>query len=974
MVNLLTFNINPLKLKNMKRQFITWGMMLAAAFTLTNCAKEIEDPNQQPEKQGYPFEIVASTVDTKTVNEGMATKWDDDDAINLFHAEAGAEVYGANDKFTIADVEACRFTGNLTAALETTKSYDWYALYPYNSNIATPGDRADGYTYIGHSKGLNQTGYDNMESLKETICPLYGVAKAVASSDTPSITMNHLTSVVAIKVTNTTEESLTITTASLTAEENIVGSYFIDITKSPVVYKASEGFVKNTAVVNVSDGTALAKGESATLYLAIKPFTAKAGTSLTLSVNGYAKDPKVLTSDVTFHAGKIKTLNFAYDKVEEPEQPSAWVLTELADIKTGDQVVIVSTKDDYSYAMSNDNGTSAAPSAVKVTYSDNMLSQAPAENLVWSFEVTDNQYSFYKDSDKWLYCINNNNGVRVGDNTNKLFELKDNYLYHVAQGRYLGVYNSQDWRCYTSIHANIQGQTFLFFVKTVGVETPDVPMTPELAVDPATVEVAAAGGEAEFGYTVTNPAEGVSVSASTDATWISGFSYSNADKVTFTVAENTATEAREAVITLSYTGAESKTVTVKQDAKVPEGMKVDVLTRATTGVEETTYAEWSGKTVATSSAVYAGQSAGGNDAIQLRSNNNNSGIVTTISGGYVKKVVVTWNSNTAADRTLNVYGKNSAYSAATDLYNSNTQGTLLGTIINGTSTELEVTGNYQYIGLRSASGAMYLDEIQITWSPEASDAPVVPELEVNPATVEVVAAGGNAEFGYTVTNPTEGVSVSASTEANWISGFDYSTANKVTFTVEENTSTEAREAVITLSYTGAVSKIVTVKQDAAESSEPETPGVEGTYYVKVTSAPTDWSGTYLIVYESGNVAFNGELTTLDAASNTVNVTISDDKIKADDATKAASFTINASGHIQSASGYYIGQTSDVNGLKSSKTTTYENTLSLNSDGTVNIVSGNAYLRYNASSGQYRFRYFKSSTYTNQKAIALYKLQ
>ena len=290
-------------------------MMLAAAFTLTNCAKEIENPNQQPEKQGYPFEIVASTVDTKTVNEGMATKWDDNDAINLFHAVAGEQDYGTNDEFTIADVETGRFTGMLTEALGAGKSYDWYALYPYNSNIATPGDRADGYTFIGHSIGLNQTGYDNKASLIETICPLYGVAKAVASSDTPSITMNHLTSVVAIKVTNTTEEPLTITTASLTAEEDIVGSYFIDITKSPVVYKAREGFVKNIAVVNVSDGTALAKGEYATLYLAIKPFTAKAGTSLTLSVNDYAKEPKLLTSDVTFHAGKIKTLNFAYDYV-----------------------------------------------------------------------------------------------------------------------------------------------------------------------------------------------------------------------------------------------------------------------------------------------------------------------------------------------------------------------------------------------------------------------------------------------------------------------------------------------------------------------------------------------------------------------------------------------------------------------------------------------------------------------------------
>lgn len=299
----------------MKKQIISWGMMLAAAFTLTNCAEEIENPNQQPEKQGYPYEIVASTVDTKTVNDGMATKWDDNDAINLFHAVAGTQDYRTNGEFTIADVETGRFTGTLTEALGADNSYDWYALYPYAESITTPGDRTKGYTYIGHSNGLNQTGYDSKASLKETICPLYGVAKAVASSETPSITMNHLTSVVAIKVTNTTEEPLTITTASLTAEEDIVGPYYIDITKNPVVYKAREGSVKNTAVVNVSDGTALDKGKSATLYLAIKPFTAEAGTSLTLSVNNYAKEPKVLTSDVTFHAGKIKTLNFAYDYV-----------------------------------------------------------------------------------------------------------------------------------------------------------------------------------------------------------------------------------------------------------------------------------------------------------------------------------------------------------------------------------------------------------------------------------------------------------------------------------------------------------------------------------------------------------------------------------------------------------------------------------------------------------------------------------
>ena len=51
--------------------------------------------------------------------------------------------------------------------------------------------------------------------------------------------------------------------------------------------------------------------------------------------------------------------------------------------------------------------------------------------------------------------------------------------------------------------------------------------------------------------------------------------------------------------------------------------------------------------------------------------------------------------------------------------------------------------------------------------------------------------------------------------------------------------------------------------------------VQAQSYVKVTSAPEDWSGDYLIVYEAGNVAFNGSLTSLDAASNNIPVTITD---------------------------------------------------------------------------------------------------
>ena len=180
---------------------------------------------------------------------------------------------------------------------------------------------------------------------------------------------------------------------------------------------------------------------------------------------------------------------------------------------------------------------------------------------------------------------------------------------------------------------------------------------------------------------------------------------------------------------------------------------IDVLNQAWTGMTGTTYDSFKGKT-ATSDAVYAGNCAGSNGTIQLRSNNSNSGIVTTTSGGTVKKVTVEWNSSTADGRTLNVYGKNTAYESASDLYNSNTQGTLLGTIVYGsTSTELKIEDDYEFIGLRSASGAMYLTSISITWDNEGST------TKLNAPTFSLDEGSYTEAQSVTISCSTEGASI-----------------------------------------------------------------------------------------------------------------------------------------------------------------------------------------------------------------------
>ena len=164
-----------------------------------------------------------------------------------------------------------------------------------------------------------------------------------------------------------------------------------------------------------------------------------------------------------------------------------------------------------------------------------------------------------------------------------------------------------------------------------------------------------------------------------------------------------------------------------------------------------------------------------------------------------------------------------------------------------------------------------------------------------------------------------------------------------------------------------------------DGTTPQPVDAEPGDYVKVTSTADLTSGEYLIVYEGTSVAFNGGLDTLDAVGNSIPVVIVDNSlIRACAEADAAVFTYDAeAGSLKSASGYYIGRTTDANGMLTSTETVYTNSIAINSNGDADIVAeGGAYLRYNdnANPNSYglRFRYYKSSTYTGQKAIQLYK--
>ena len=462
---------------------------------------------------------------------------------------------------------------------------------------------------------------------------------------------------------------------------------------------------------------------------------------------------------------------------------NAWAedyeLVSFSDIQTNDVVIIVGTKSGKAYAMTNDKGTSSAPLPSQVTISNNKISSTATNITFTATKNSDETLTFTANGNNKLYCTNTNNGVRVGTNANNKFSFDASVkrLKNEGAGRWLGIYNTQDWRCYNSASAtNISGTTTTFYKKvvtavayTITAQSNDASYG-AVSVDGTTIKAIPNAGYCvkggDDGYTIISGTASVTnngnntftVTPETDCTiqinfealptylvtWVVNGetketkSYTSGDALVLptytptaadcddvkTFAGWTATEidgvseTKPAVLFTTASGTVTSAATYYAVFEGEEGgsttsTTADKLTQSWTGITGTSYSNWTDKTL-NSSAVYAGNSAGGNSSIQLRSNNSNSGIVTTVSGGKAKKVVVEWNSNTDNARKIDIYGKNSAYSQATDLYSSTNQGTKIGTLQKGTS-ELIISDDYEYIGIRSNSGALYLTSITITW-------------------------------------------------------------------------------------------------------------------------------------------------------------------------------------------------------------------------------------------------------------------
>ena len=106
------------------------------------------------------------------------------------------------------------------------------------------------------------------------------------------------------------------------------------------------------------------------------------------------------------------------------------------------------------------------------------------------------------------------------------------------------------------------GMAALFLVNSC--QKQELQPDPVLKLNVSVVTVGQDGGPRSVVYQVENPVEGTEVSASTAESWIQDLTVNPSESsITFNVEANTGSE-REGVVTVSYSGAEDVTFTVKQ--------------------------------------------------------------------------------------------------------------------------------------------------------------------------------------------------------------------------------------------------------------------------------------------------------------------------------------------------------------------------------------------------------------------------
>lgn len=540
----------------MKRFFYTLGIVAAAAFTFSACQKEQSIKDEQPSEKLVTVTFIAEKagVDTRTAAmEGesvVSFKWTEEDLANIKLFEVGV---GSDGKETLTVVNNPTITKVSDTQLTISAS-------------VAPGDKvfravlSGKWTNDGTKPRLNESQNPLLDSFDPSADVLVSEDMEIALVDSGEETVHtrdllmvfHRPIVVSKMILKNLTEGESINKVIISSSKSLAGSF--NYTESGVTASGD----KTSVTLNYTNAT-VPEGGQFPVYFTTIPGTAHVLTvEVTTNESIYTKSFAEGKS-IDFKLGQFTKFNFALPAgvpntaLELPvEDDMVWATTGASDATaelTDAQLTAVQGEkkiyDTATKVYKGADGMKFGSSSVAGSITTNAI------DLSSDFYIAIEAKAY--GSDKSILNIQVD-GAEVYSSS----QLKTNYeTYYVncqaATSNSVVTLSISEGRGYITDLVIGAGS---YVAPPVIVVSTESPMSVSNENDLYSIE-----------YSISNPTEGVSISAASNVSWIHSFDYSTDGEISFEVdAQDSGAAAREGIITLSYLGASDIEVVVSQAA------------------------------------------------------------------------------------------------------------------------------------------------------------------------------------------------------------------------------------------------------------------------------------------------------------------------------------------------------------------------------------------------------------------------
>lgn len=349
------------------------------------------------------------------------------------------------------------------------------------------------------------------------------------------------------------EEKISTITLTADSEADMVGQHYLYLDTYNVV-KPNSNNTANVLTIN-ADNLSIDDG-NVTFWACFLPCVVKSlKVEVETNMATYTRIIEACSLDFKQNARNILSINMASaERVEKEEDTSDY---------SGIYAILTKRSSGDYYYMTNDLG-SASTKRFTAESAGASLPESGIElgsSKLWEVSKTDDYYVVRSvGSDKYITWTSGNS-ANLGD---------EGILFTITQtgdGLYNLMYKATDEDRYLSLNNTSGNNYFALYKSGQAMNLALIPAVqgedPSVLTATAPGQMSAAGGEGSFTFTLTNPKDGQSVTATEELDWISDVSVAG-NTVSYTVAENTSSESREGTITLKYEGVEDVEVTVTQ--------------------------------------------------------------------------------------------------------------------------------------------------------------------------------------------------------------------------------------------------------------------------------------------------------------------------------------------------------------------------------------------------------------------------